>query len=331
MEEMMGRLKIAVLFPCDEAQKRILAEAGKGQCEFWYIDRQMPREERLPVLRQAEVIFGEPGIREIQNCPRLKWVQMSWAGTDVYTMREGFPEKVKLTNARGCFQTVIAEYIMAVLLAMCRNLKQYARQQQEECWKQIGKEILISGKNALILGAGDIGTGAARRLKAFGVHVTGMRRTDRNYPDCYDTMITEEGLDGVLPGADIVIGCLPFTKETKGLLYEERLRKMKKTALLINVGRGNLIDTEALVKVLKEGHLGGVALDVTDPEPLPAAHPLWKIERVLLTPHIAGQSFGYSKETENKVLHICCQNLERYLGGKELLNLVDFEKGYATV
>ena len=109
----MGRLKIAVLFPCDEAQKRILAEAGKGQCEFWYIDRQMPREERLPVLRQAEVIFGEPGIREIQNCPRLKWVQMSWAGTDVYTMREGFPEKVKLTNARGCFQTVIAEYIMA--------------------------------------------------------------------------------------------------------------------------------------------------------------------------------------------------------------------------
>ena len=105
---------------------------------------------------------------------------------------------------------------------------------------------------------------------------------------------------------------------------------MKKEAFLVNVGRGTLIDTDALVDVLKEGHLGGVALDVTDPEPLPPDHPLWKMERVVITPHVAGQSFGFSKDTENRIIRICCQNLERYLEKKELVNQVNFETGYVS-
>lgn len=326
----MEKVKVAVLLPCDLAQKEMLEDAAADRCEFVYVNKDMTREERLPVLQEAEVIFGEPGIREISRCPRLKWIQMSWAGTDVYTMREGFPEKVKLTNARGSFQTVIPEYIVAVLLAMCRNLKQYAFQQREGRWQPLGSETLLYGKRVLILGAGDIGTGAAKRLKAFGTHITGMRRTDRNYPDCYDAMITAEELDQALPNADIVIGCLPNTSETKGMLNESRLRMMKKNAFLVNVGRGSLIDTDALVKVLKEGYLGGAALDVVDTEPLPADHPLWGIDRVILTPHIAGQSFGYSKDTENRVIHICCQNLERYLDGREMINVVDFKTGYVS-
>ena len=326
----MNQVKVAVLLPLDRAQKEMLEAAGRDRCAFVYAEQGMTREERAPMLQEAEVIFGEPGIRELQNCPRLRWVQMSWAGTDVYTMREGFPKQVILTNARGCFRTVIAEYILAVLLAMCRNLKAYVRQQQEECWNPLGRETLLYGKKVLILGAGDIGTGVAQRLKAFGTLVIGMRRTDRNYPDCYDAMITMEGLDRVLPEADIVIGCLPSTKETGRLLDETRLRSMKKSAFLINVGRGSLIDTEALVAVLREGRLGGVALDVQEKEPLAAGHPLWSMDRVILTPHIAGQSFGYSKDTENRVLHVCCQNLERYLDRRELLNQVDFETGYVS-
>lgn len=326
----MEKVKAAVLFPCDPMQKEMLESAGKDRCEFVYADKNMTREERLPLIRDAEIIFGEPGIREIQKCPRLRWIQMSWAGTDIYTMREGFPEKVKLTNAKGSFQTVIAEYIVAVLLELCRNLKQYNLQQQECKWQPLFSETLLYGKKILILGAGDIGTGAAKRLKPFGTYITGMRRTERNYPDCYDAMITMEELDNELPKADIVIGCLPNTSDTKGLLDERRLRLMKKDAFLINVGRGSLIPAEALVKVLEEGHLGGVALDVVEKEPLPEDHPLWKMERVILTPHIAGQSFGYSKDTENRVIHICCQNLERYLEGKELVNVVNFKTGYVS-
>ena len=255
---------------------------------------------------------------------------MSWAGTDIYTMRDGFPEKVKVTNAKGGFQTVIPEYIVGVILALGRNLKQYANQQREKRWNPLGSELLLCGKRILILGAGDIGTGAAKRLKAFGTTVIGMRRTDRNYPDCFDGMITLDELDKELPLADIVVGCLPGTKETTGLLDERRLRLMKRGAYLVNVGRGSLVDTNALVKVLEEGYLGGAALDVVEPEPLPENHPLWNMEQVMITPHIAGMSFGYSKDTENRIMHICCQNLMRFLEGRELINQVNFETGYAS-
>lgn len=326
----MEKIKAAVLLPCDPIQREMLEEAGAGRCEFIYVDRKMSREQRLPILQKAEIIIGEPGLREIQQCPHLKWIQMSWAGTDIYTARDGFPQRILLTNARGCFQVVISEFIMAVLLQMCRNLKAYARNQEKGIWQQLGAETLMSGKRALILGAGDIGTGTAKRLKAFDVHVTGMRRTERNYPDCYDAMITEEELDRELPRADMVIGCLPGTESTKNLLDERRLRLMKKDAFLVNVGRGSLIDTEALVRVLDDGYFKGVALDVVNPEPLPPEHPLWKVERVILTPHIAGQSFGFSKDTENRVIRVCCQNLERYLDGKELMNRVSLEAGYVT-
>lgn len=326
----MEKIKAAVLLPFDENQMELLQKAGGDRVEFVRVDLSMSREERFPFLKDAEIIFGEPGIREIQNCRRLKWIQMSWAGADVYTMREGFPEEILLTNARGCFQTVISEYILAVLLSLCRNLKGYAKNQENCRWERLGSERLLYGKRALILGAGDIGTGTAKKLKAFGVQVTGLRRTDRNYPDCYDRMVTEEQLEAELSLADFVIGCLPDTEKTRGLLDERRLRLLKEDAVLINVGRGSLIQTDALVNVLEEGRFSGVALDVTDPEPLPAEHPLWKFDRVLLTPHVAGLSFGCSRDTEQRVAKLCCQNLERYLNGRELLNRVDFRTGYAS-
>lgn len=326
----MQKRKIAVLLPLRPVHREMLREAAGEDCEFIYVDSKLSREERLPLLQEAEVIFGEPGIREIQKCPHLRWIQMSWAGTDVYTMRDGFPENIKLTNAKGSFQIVIAEYILAVLLELGRNLKAYAKQQEERKWKQLGSETLLYGKRALILGAGDVGTGAAKRLKAFGVYVVGMRRTERNFPDCFDAMITTDSLEEELAQADMVIGCLPDTQETRGLLSEERLRMMKKDAFLVNVGRGSLIDTDGLVRVLEDGHLGGVALDVVSPEPLPEDHPLWTMDKVILTPHVAGQSFGFSPDTENRVVHICCQNLERYLSGQELMNQVDFATGYAS-
>lgn len=326
----MDKINVAVLLPLDRMQRSVLEEAGAERCEWYYVDESISREERLDILQKAEVVMGQPGLREIRLCPRLKWIQMSWAGTDIYTSREGFPREILLTNAGGCFQVVIAEYVMAVLLSLCRRLNVYDRQQREGCWKQLGEETLLYGKRALILGAGDIGTGVAKRLKAFGVHVTGMRRTDRNYPDCYDAMVTTDSLDRELPLADIVIGCLPETPETKGLLNKRRLCMMGPDAFLINVGRGSLICTDDLVEVLQSGHLGGAALDVVAPEPLPADHPLWKLENVILTPHIAGRSFGYSRDTANRIVQLCCQNLERYLDRKELVNRVNFDTGYVS-
>ena len=179
----------------------------------------------------------------------------------------------------------------------------------------------------LILGAGDIGCALAKRLRGFDCRILGIRRTKGDLPQ-FDEMHTPEELDTLLPRADIVAGCLPGTGLTAGLLDERRLRMMKPKALLINCGRGSLIDTEALVRVLQAGLLGGCALDVVMPEPLPESSPLWDMENVILTPHISGSSFGHVQEMEDRIYRMAAENLRRYLDGESLLNRVDFETGY---
>ena len=144
----------------------------------------------------------------------------------------------------------------------------------------------------------------------------------------FDEAHTLDALDALLPRADIVIGCLPNTRETAGLLTAERLHAMKAGAVLVNVGRGSLAGTDDLVSALQDGHLGGAALDVFETEPLPADCPLWDMENVLLTPHIAGPSFGGSADVQNTIWHICMDNLERYLTGNPLKNVVNRSEGY---
>ena len=135
-------------------------------------------------------------------------------------------------------------------------------------------------------------------------------------------------LDQVLPKADIAIGCLPDTPQTRGILTYERLNSMKKGAVLVNVGRGSLVRNEDLIRVLRQGHLKGVIMDVSETEPLPAESPLWDIKNVIITPHIAGPSFGGNAGVQNMIWKICMENLERYVQEKPLKNIVQIEKGY---
>lgn len=143
-----------------------------------------------------------------------------------------------------------------------------------------------------------------------------------------DEVIGSDQLDLKLKTADIVVGCLPNTSETIGLFDEKRLRLMKKEALLINVGRGSLIKNDALLHVLKEGHLKGVALDVSEIEPLPKASPLWDLPNVFITPHIAGPSFGGNTDVEQAIWNLCFENIERFLAGQVLNHIVDLRQGY---
>ena len=188
----------------------------------------------------------------------------------------------------------------------------------------------------LILGTGDIGKNVAARLRPFGVHITGVKRnvagikgkTDKECKEYFDEIFSIDELDRILPNMDIVTGCLPGTKETAGLFNEARLRTMKKDAVLVNVGRGSLIVNDDLVRILSAGHLKGAVLDVSETEPLAEESPLWDMENVILTPHIAGPSFGGDRMTENLIWDICIQNLERFLEGKELCHRVNLEAGY---
>ena len=321
---------IYVMPPCSPAQKqRLLAAADGREVVF---ARECTPEQREEAFRRAEFIFGQPKPEDLHRAEKLRMIQMSWAGADLYTKAPAMPEGVQVACASGAYGGVIAEYIIGGILAMYRHLPQYVRQQDRLDWKPVVPSRGIAGKTVLILGAGDIGTALARRLRPFGpAQIVGVRRTRRETPPEFDRMETLEALPELLPQADIVSCSLPDTPQTRNLLDEKALRAMKPDALLINVGRGSLLRTDVLARVLASGHLLGAVLDVCDQEPLPPEHPLWKLDNVLLTPHIAGVGFKDVPETADLLVDLCCGNLRRYLAGEPVQNLVDFQTGYRTL
>lgn len=279
-------------------------------------------------LAAAEVIVGFPPVPRLASAKNLKWLQIPWSGADGYADHPEFPAHVMLTNATGAFGRPIAEYAFAAVLSLMRRFHQYRDCQKEAKWMRQGDEMSPTGKRVLILGAGDIGTNTARLFKMLDCHITGVRRVVREIPTEFDAMITLDQVDEILPKADIVICCMPHTPLTQGFLNRQRLENMKSTAILVNVGRGTLIDHEALADVLNAGKIYGAALDVTCPEPLPQDHPLWKCRNVMITPHVSGQTFAGLKDKEDYFFRVCRENLVAYRDGKTLENQVDLKTGY---
>lgn len=316
-------INVVLASPFRPEAEEIITRAGEGRCRFERALPDTPPKEAAEIFSRADVVIGFAPPEALAAAKRLRWLQMTWAGVDAVAGR--LPEGVILTNASGAFGPVIAEHILACLLALCRRLPAYARQGK---WRALGSEATLEGRRALILGAGDIGVCTAQRLRPFGTRCVGIRRVAREKPDCFNEMYTLEALDEQLALADAVICCLPGTEQTRGLLNERRLLLMKPDALLVNVGRGSLIDTPALERVLASGRLFGAALDVTEPEPLPESSPLWAMDNVIITPHVAGIGFGHLPETERRIAEICADNLRRFLDGMPLANIVDPALGY---
>ena len=284
-----------------------------------------PTEEELAA---AEVIVGFPPVPRLSSAKNLRWLQIPWSGADGYADHPDFPAHVILTNATGAFGRPIAEYAFGAVFTLMRRFHQYRDCQKEAKWQRQGDELSPTGKHVLILGAGDIGTNAAQLFKMMDCRITGVRRVVRNVPQEFDAMITLEQVDEYLPEADIVICCMPHTPLTQGFFTKARFEKMKSTAIFVNVGRGTLVDHEALAEVLNEGKIYGAALDVTFPEPLPEDHPLWKCRNVLITPHVSGQTFAGLKDKEDYFFRVCRENLVAYREGKTLQNQVELNTGY---
>ena len=279
-------------------------------------------------LAAAEVIVGFPPVPRLSSAKNLQWLQIPWSGADGYADHPDFPAHVLLTNATGAFGRPIAEYAFGAVFTLMRRFHQYRDCQRECLWQRQGDELSPTGKHVLILGAGNIGTNAARLFKMINCRITGVRRVVREIPQEFDAMITLDQVDAVLPEADIVICCMPHTPLTQGFFTKARFEKMKSTAIFVNVGRGTLVDHEALAEILNEGKIFGAALDVTCPEPLPEDHPLWKCRNVLITPHVSGQTFAGLKDKEAFFFRVCRENLENYRDGKPLQNRVDLHTGY---
>ncbi len=318
---------IAILKDCKDAEKAMILSASEKDDQVLFFSDDAALLER-GYARQIDVIFGEPDMETLAALPNLRWIQMTWAGANKYTSRADFPANVKLTSASGAFGGVISEHIMAGILALYKNLRAYQHQLQQGDWELLSGDDSLEGKRALILGTGDIGSHTAKKLQAFGATTVGICRTRRETPAYFDECYLVSSLDEELPKADLVIIALPGTNETRGLMDKARIGKMNPGALLVNVGRGFVADTDALTEALETRKIRGAVLDVTDPEPLPANHPLRQMENVILTPHVSGISWGENDFTRQKIIRIFLDNLQKDAQNAPLSRQIDLENGY---
>ena len=314
--------KVLCVLPVEQRHKEKLEKAGKG-CEFTYVPTPEVTEEQV---QDAEIILGCVPAGMIKASERLELLQLSSAGADPYIVKGVLAEKTILTNATGAYSKAVAEHGFASALMLQKKLHLYRDVQKTGVWSEFGTVTSMADATVLVVGLGDIGCHFARLCKAMGAYVIGVKRRPSSKPDCADELYTMEHLDELLPRADVIFSILPGTKEVYHLYNKDRFEKMKKTAIFINDGRGGAVDAEALYEALTEGKISAAAIDVTEPEPLPKDHKLWQLDNLLLTPHVSG--FYHLPETFERIVNIAADNLERFLAGKELKNIVDFETGY---
>jgi phosphoglycerate dehydrogenase-like enzyme len=251
----------------------------------------------------------------------LRWVQVAATGVDAVLFDELVDSDVIVTNSRGVFEEPIAEYVLGQILAFAKDFRRSMRAQDARCWQHFDTEP-ISGASVTIVGPGPVGRAIARLLRAAGMTVRGVGRSSRAGAD-FGEITTD--LHAAVADADYVVLAAPLTPQTRGLVDAEVLAAMPVTARLINVGRGELVVTEALVAALRAGRIAGAALDVVDPEPPPSDHPLWTAPNLQLTPHNSGDVHGWTAALQQQFI----DNFRRYLSGRPLRNVVDKRRGYA--
>ena len=261
--------------------------------------------------RRASVILGNPPVKELAACENLRLLQTRSAGTDRYQRSGVLPEGVTLLSASGAYGHSVSEHMFAMLLSVMKRLPSYRDQQRSGTWSDLGPVKTLAGAQVLCVGTGDLGSSFARLCKALGARTAGVRRDARKPAEGIDEMYPMDRLDGLLARADVVALMLPHSASTVHLMDHRRLLLMKKDAILLNGGRGTAVDCAALAKVLEDGHLWGACLDVTDPEPLPADHPLWTQERAVLTPHTAGGD--HLADTADRIAAIALEHLAAFI------------------
>lgn len=315
-------MNILVAMPTYEEHEIRLKKAC-SEAAFTFLHGNRPEREQL---ENAEIIIGNIPSGDLQYCRNLKFLQLSMAGSDTFAGK--VPENVLLANSSGAYGLAISEHMLGMLLMLTKKLYLYRDNQNEAVWHDEGNVTSIFGSRVLTVGLGDIGGEFAKRCKSLGAYNIGIRRTMRSCPEFMDEMHTLDELDSLLPSADVVALALPNSEASRHLMNEARLRSMKRGAILLNVGRGSAVDTDALVKVLNEG-LIMAGIDVTDPEPLPKEHPLWHCPGIIITPHISG--YYHLRHTQDTIIEIAACNIENYMNGRPIRNLVDRITGYRAV
>ena len=322
-----------VLYPAVDAPRlaRIVAATHGGQ-----VVNAIDESAAEQAVAEADAFFGKLTPRLLASACRLRWVQSPTASLEHYLFPELIAHPCVLTNMRGLFSDVIAEQVLGYLLCFARNLHIYIRQRR---WEPVGGEearsgfasgpaavssidrahVPLAGQTLAIVGLGQIGVEIARRAAAFGMKLMAIDPHTREVPGLAVECHGPDKLDDALAEADFVVIAAPHTPRTARLFDRERIRRMKRSAYLVNIGRGAIVVGDDLVAALRAGEIAGAALDVFDIEPIPPDHPLWQMDNVIITPHIA----GFAPSIAERHLAVLLDNVRRFAEGRELVNVVN--------
>jgi len=288
------------------------------------------RDTVMREISDADGFVGNITPEQVRAARKLKWVQVISAGVESVLFLSGGNDlrdsNIILTNNKIVQSPEIADHAMAMLLFLSRHLYEFYADKQREAWQPPNPfpGIELRGKTAVVIGVGGIGTAIATRANAFGMDVIGVDPEDKPSMPFLKMVVKPDRLDEVIPQADVVFISAPHTPQSHKMMGAREFSLMKQDSYFIVVSRGGLYDMNGLVKALDEKRLAGAGVDVTDPEPLPKGHPLWKFDNVIVTPHIAGRS-DHDRE---RMIDTAKENLKRFVEGKPLINVVDKQKGY---
>ncbi|MFH1032016.1 MAG: D-2-hydroxyacid dehydrogenase [Chloroflexota bacterium] len=280
------------------------------------------------LLAEAEVVFGLLRFPErlLARAPKLKWIHIGGVGIDIYRTSGIFDGSVTVTNSRGAIAIDIAEHVLAFIMMLAKGLPRLMQLKQGRQWEPF-ETLEVRSKTVGIIGLGAIGSEVVKLTKAIGMNVIGTRRSatkrETNVSGM-DELYPLSELNSLLARSDFVVIAAPLTTATTHLIDEARLKMMKRSAYLVNIARGGLVDEKALIRALKEGWIAGAGLDVFEREPLSTDSELWQIPNAILSPHMSGFADTHGK----RVIGLFCDNLKRYLDGQTLMNILDKNKEY---
>lgn len=289
-------------------------------------------QEALANVAKADALVGIVTEELVQKGKRLKWIHVYSAGVDRYRFPALVESDITFTNSKVIQGPNVADQAMALLLVLTRRVHDAIRAAPEKDWRGMRNSIRESGKRpvelhdktALVIGLGGIGTAIGERARGFGMKVVGIKRNTSEKPDWVESVHTADALPELLPNADVVFLAVPLTRETEGMYGTDEFAAMKDGAFLVNIARGKIIDTDAMLAAAQTGRLGGIGLDVTDPEPLPPDHPLWDQPDVVITPHMGGTS----DRVWERRFELTSRNLDAFVKGEAMENVVDKKSGY---
>lgn len=284
-------------------------------------------DEAGDVLSDARVLLTNQltiDQRDLEKMKNLEWIQCVFSGINHFPLDYLRDKGIILTNARGVHRIQMSEFIVSLLLSIVRRSYHYTKAHLNRKWDPVKIDELY-GKTIGFIGVGAVARETARKLRPFGVRTLGVKNNVEPV-EYLDEIYGGDGLNKLLEESDFVITLVPLTDETRGMIGENQFRRMKKTAWFINVARGPIVDERALERALKEGWIAGAGLDVFEKEPLPEDSPLWDLENVIITPHIAGPTPHYM----DRLMDLFIDNLEAFVEGRtdEMANVIDYDKQY---